>query len=240
MRLLLALLLFWLPISEAQIILVLKKPAGGGGSGASFSDDFNRANSDSLGASWTEVTGDTDITSNGMSFANSGGSYVNHWAVYSGTATTTVDQYVKVTFAAGIAADTYPQVVFRYTDASSAFYFLELNCATNTWSWYRRSAAAGSSTQIGGTGDVAGSCSSASFGITLAGTATATVFRIWLTPTGDAPSAADTWGGDNTPDISFTTDPADAVDAGNYVGLGAQNLTANIVVFDSFWGGDIP
>lgn len=30
----------------------------------SYSDDFNRANSDSLGGSWTEVTGDFDIVSN--------------------------------------------------------------------------------------------------------------------------------------------------------------------------------
>lgn len=237
MRLLLSLLLFWLPISEAQIITIVKKPAGGG-SGASFSDDFNRTNADSLGGSWTEVTGDSDITSNAMSFA--AGSFANHWATYSATATTTTSQYMKVTFAAGIAASSYPQLIFRYANSGSEFYFLELDCDYNTFSWYHRSSASGSSTQIGGTGDVAGSCSSAVFGITISGLGTATTVRIWLTPTGDAPSAADTWGGDNTPDISFTTDPGDPVDAGNTLGLGAQNASDNIVVFDGFWGGDIP
>lgn len=67
------------------------RPAAGGG-GAAFSDDFNRADSTSLGANWTEQTSDIEIFSN--TFRIVSGSFVNTVAIFN-TATTTVNQYAQ-------------------------------------------------------------------------------------------------------------------------------------------------
>jgi hypothetical protein len=207
-----------------------------GSSGAAFSDNFDRTDSTDIGANWTEVTGDAAISSNRLRMQT--GAWANHWIVYSGTATNTANQYIKFTVA---DPSNYPQVMFRYTNGSSAFYFLELEYTTNNWNWSYRSAPGGSSTQINASAiDLAGTAQGKTYGVTLCGTGTSTAVRVWENPTG-LPTACDNWNGDSTPDGSFTDDPgANAVDSGSYVGLGGQSGTANDVHHDDFFGGDAP
>ncbi|MGW0837586.1 hypothetical protein [Streptomyces prunicolor] len=66
---------------------------------ASFSDDFDRADSTSLGANWVEVSGDWSIISNQLSSGNAGGTIILRAAgVMSGN-----DHYAQVTMAATAA-----------------------------------------------------------------------------------------------------------------------------------------
>lgn len=211
------------------------KPASGGGL-ASFSDDFNRANSDSLGANWTEFAGDVDIASNEavnpLSFGND-----IQGAAYTGTACTTVDQFVKVTLSATSGANSSPGVVLRYTDASSPFYVVRFDSANNVMRWVYHSSAA----------DVSGTIiDSAAFtvsfplvvGVTIIGTGTSTVIRGWSGPTANAPgSSGTTWDGAG-PTASITTDPSPAVNTGSYVGIGGSGALG--LAWDNFFGGDVP
>lgn len=202
---------------------------------ASFSDDFNRADSDSLGANWTEAVGDADIFSNTLRLST--GSFGNIVAVYSGTACDGVDQYVKVALT---NPQGFPQIILRYTNASSELYVLELDASSDTVTWYHRATPDASGTQIGSPLSVAFTEADI-IGVTITGTAANTDIRIWVNPTG-LPTAADNWDGDTTPDGSWlTTDPgANAVDQGTLVGIGGQQNLADTVRLDDFFGGDIP
>lgn len=64
-----------------------------------FTDDFNRANSSSLGAGWVEVSGDWSIVSNQLAPGTSGATIVLRAA----TAMATSDNYAQVTIAATTA-----------------------------------------------------------------------------------------------------------------------------------------
>jgi hypothetical protein len=227
----------WLPAAAAmgQQIVVVKKKAGGGGL-AAFSDDFNRADSDSLGANWTEH-GDMDILSNTLSVATT--SYAWTFAIYA-TDVTTISQYAYVTFPAG--ADEYPQVVFRFTNDSSPFYHVEVDGYIGLVKFFQRSSLGGTSTQIGSDGSTGGGAiAGQSYGFTITGTGASTAVRVWKNPTGTTPTSATNWGGDTTPDAVWTTDPGGlAVNTGLKVGIGGQNGSANRVRFDFWAGGDIP
>lgn len=67
---------------------------------ASFTDDFNRANSTDLGAGWVEVSGDWSIVSNQLSPGAAGGTIILRAA----GAMATNDNYAHVTIAATTAA----------------------------------------------------------------------------------------------------------------------------------------
>ncbi|MDX2513816.1 hypothetical protein PV355_01375 [Streptomyces stelliscabiei] len=67
---------------------------------ASFSDDFNRANSSDLGAGWVEVSGDWSIVSQQLSPGAAGGTIILRAA----GAMDTDDHYAQVTIAATVAA----------------------------------------------------------------------------------------------------------------------------------------
>ncbi|MFD9248542.1 hypothetical protein [Streptomyces bottropensis] len=67
---------------------------------ASFSDDFNRADSSDLGAGWVEVSGDWSIVSNQLSPGAAGGTIILRAA----GAMATDDNYAQVTIAATVAA----------------------------------------------------------------------------------------------------------------------------------------
>lgn len=217
-----------------QQIVVIKKKAGGGGGPVSFSDNFDRADSDSLGASWSEDQGDIDIATNRLRMA--GGSFVYHWAIHA-TPTSTVNQYVKVLSPTG--NNQYAQVALRYTNSSSAFYFLELDVTSDSWEWFHMTNSNGTSTSIQKVTLGAGATNVA-FGITITGTGASTVIRIWRNPTGNAPDSATSWGGNTSPSYTFTNDPGSPIDTGLKVGLGGQQSAANTVIWDDFYGGDIP
>jgi hypothetical protein len=198
------------------------------------SDDFNRADSDSLGSNWTEANGDCDIVSNMLVPIT--GSFTNNLAVYTGQALN-ADQYVKIQF--GNAQTQYPIVIFRYTDASSPFYVLFIDGSNGTWDWYRFANAtdSGTSIQSGVTiGTLLSGSDNASF--TIEGTGTSTVIRAWKNTTADAPGSASLWDGSG-PAGSATNDPASPVNSGSYVGCGAQQGTASWNAINNFWAGDI-
>ncbi|KND45419.1 hypothetical protein [Streptomyces stelliscabiei] len=67
---------------------------------ASFSDDFNRADSSDLGAGWVEVSGDWSIVSQQLSPGAAGGTIILRAA----GAMDTDDNYAQVTIAATVAA----------------------------------------------------------------------------------------------------------------------------------------
>lgn len=67
---------------------------------ATFTDDFNRANSTDLGAGWVEVSGDWSIVSNQLSPGSAGGTIILRAA----GAMATSDNYAQVTIAATTAA----------------------------------------------------------------------------------------------------------------------------------------
>lgn len=220
-------------MSSIQLIASMSIPSGGGG--VNFSDDFVRPDSESLGPNWTEVVGNFDINSNAMRFRTA--SFAKQLAVYSGQATDTVDQYSKVAFPT-LLGSVYPEMAFRYTDSSTQFYSVQLLQAENQAKWQYYSSSAASSSTIATAALTVDSGDS--FGITLEGTGTSTVVRIWRNPTGGIPDSATSWGGDATPDVTFTTDPGTPVNTGNYIGVMGYQNAVNTIIVNAFFGGDIP
>ena len=205
------------------LIFLSGRPPVAAPSGVNFSDNFNRADSTNLGANWTEASGDAEIVSNIMRLMTGG--YADNFMIYTGTATSTVDQYVKFTIEAAFTADArFPCVVFRYTNTSTPFYVVFFNVNGDNLTWQRYATTAGAATVIETSGTLAIATGDI-FGVTISGTGTATVVRVWKTPTGDIPTSESDWGGDTTPDISFTVDPASAVNTGNNVGIGGEQQT---------------
>lgn len=203
--------------------------------GDTASDDFDRPDNVSLGSNWTEAYSDQDILSNRLNLRTGG--YVKNLAIFSGSATASTDQYVKAVVYS-TASGGYPEMVFRYTNSSSAYYAIEFNVDGDTALWRRYPTAAGSSADISAataitvtTGDV--------FGITVSGTGDSTVVRIWRNPTGNFPNSATDWGGDSSPDITFTDNPASPVNSGTYAGVGGYQSTVGTISFDNFFTGDV-
>lgn len=220
-----------LAIASVKTVAGLDNTSGGGG--VNLSDNFNRANADSLGPNWTEQAGDTDIVSNTAESQTGGfGQVLN---IYSATATNTVNQYMKLTISAGTAS--YTNVVFRYTNSASPYYVLTFNDPDDEVEWIRIASVGGAETSVQLT-TLAQSTAATTYGITITGTGSSTEFRVWVNPTGDIPDSATSWGGDTTPEVTFTNDPASPVDTGGFLGFGG--FTSTNMTFENWFGGDIP
>lgn len=220
--------------------MIVRRPivvVGGGGSPAAFSDNFDRANSGTLGGCWTEEAGDAEIASNRYRLVT--GSFGVVTSVCS-TSTGSLTQYAMVTIDA--TNPQYPWIVFRYTDSSSPYYAFQLDGgAAGELTWYKFDNAADTSgTQIGSNIDLGSAFSTETLAITITGTGANTDIRVWRAATG-LPSAADNWNGDTTPTASWlATDPgANAVDSGMLIGIGGQQGTTNTVPLDNFFGGGL-
>lgn len=204
--------------------------------GAAFSDDFDRANADSLGANWTEAAGDQDIASNVLSLQTSG--FAENVCAYTGTACSTVNQYVLCSWVA--TGSFYPGYILRYSAAASPQYVVFFWIAENKIEWSRKATSGDASfTLIEASGTVTVDTTDR-WGVTIDGTGTSTVVRCWKNPTGDTPTNEGDWGGDTTPDVTLTANPATPVDTGNHVGLAGEINTAGGVTFNNFFGGDAP
>ncbi len=205
------------------------------GGGASFSDAFTRTDNDSLGANWTEADTDIDIVSNA---AKSAGTFDNSqsFAIYTGTACNTVSQYVKMTWTStGISR---PSIYLRYT-ASGPYYEVSFNQTDDLVYWIHWTGVGGTRTEIPVTPPSLTMGTTETVGVTITGTGNSTVVKVWLSPTGDAPTDASTWGG-SASNVTFTDDPASAVNTGNNVGIGTGLNNNSDVIIDDFFGGDIP
>lgn len=203
--------------------------SAGGGSLAAFSDDFNRADSDSLGANWTEADGDIDIFSNTARLSEGG--FGENYAIYSATSCTTVEQFVRFTMT---AEGGYPSIPLRYTNSSSAFYVIEFS--NTTVDWYHKSAIGGTSTQINASSGSISISSGSVLAMSISGTGTSTEVKVWINPTSGTVNLPSTWGAAT---VTFTDNPASPVDTGGYVGLGGAQGSADTVRYDNFYGGDI-
>lgn len=232
MRRLLALLLIALPaFGQFEIRRIAKTSVGGGGGGSSFSDDFNRANG-AIGSNWSCFAGGGNITSNTATFTAT--SFAENGCVWSAATTGSPNHFVKVQFPSGSAR--YPRIYFRYTDATSPCYFLQLEISSETWEWYQKPVCNGATENlIQAQAAVASGINT--YGMTVDGTGTATVVRLWRTPTGNAPDSGGATWNSASPTWSFTTDPASAVDTGNSVGIGGVQSSAGEIIIDNFYGG---
>ncbi len=205
------------------------------GSVAAFSDNFNRADSDSLGANWTEAANDCDIVSNQASWPTTF-DFSEKAAIYSGTACTTTTNYVKITLdAVGVAL---PSVIFRYTNSSSAFYELYLDVTNQKLKWYHWTAVGGTQTLINGPAGASFTFTlPVTIGVTWTGAGNSTTVRTWLTPSANAPTSATSWDG-GAATVVISDDPASAVDSGGYIGMGG--VSNGTLLADDFFGGDVP
>ena len=205
-------------------------------SGAAFSDDFTRGDAANLGANWAEPAGDWRIVSNtAVAFD---GSYVENLAVYTATACNTVNQYVKVSIPT-FAASTYASVAFRYSASGSPLYRVYMWVTEDSTTFTRGATAADGSPQTVQT-VAATVVAGDSWGWTCTGTGNSVEIRGWRNPTGNTPTSATNWGGDTTPDVTFTDNPTTPVDTGNNVGIGGEQNSSSGIIFDNFFGGDIP
>lgn len=204
--------------------------------GVAFSDDFNRANGDSLGANWTEAAGDLDIVGNTMECLTLG--WGENIAAYTGTSCGSVNQYVKATFVtSGTASARYPCIVFRYTNASSPMYKIFFWIDENQITFTRAATAADGSYEVVQTVTSITLALTDTVGATITGLGNNVEVRCWINPTG-LPTSATDWNGDTTPDATFTTNPTTPIDTGNFVGLGGE--IGNVVLsFDNFFGGGL-
>ena len=199
-------------------------------------DDFNRADSASLGGDWTEANGDAEIFSNTMRIVT--GSFTNVFIPHN-TALSGVDQYVKLQLGADVQ---YPIIMFRYTDASSPFYALYVDGNAGTVDWAHLPTASGSSTTIEAAGSLGGNVANGgdTVSFTITGTGTSTTVRGWRNTTANAPTDAATWDGVG-PAFTMVTDPGSPVNTGNQIGIGGtQGGAGSVLRYDNFWGGDIP
>jgi hypothetical protein len=110
---------------------------------SAFTDDFNRANSSTLGNSWTEVNGDWDIVSNKLRLLTNTASNNNRVQRQS---TTDTRGYVQALFDTTV---TGMGLLWRYTDSSN-YWRLYANAAFATMSIEK--VVAGVTTDMGSTG----------------------------------------------------------------------------------------
>lgn len=242
MRKAIAVCIVWLlaaSLAAPQIIILPKKKAGGGGGGctpASFSDNFDRADGDSLGANWTEAAGDADIYSN--TYRLSTGSYGVITSVHNtSTGSGCTSQYAV----AAVGVDSYyPWLVFRYTDSSSKYYVFQLDGNNAAVEWLKYDNAADSSGDSIETVDLGSAFSPGeTLAITVEGTGDNTTIRLWRNVSG-TPTSTTSWNGDTTPDGTMTGNPgANAVDTGDKVGIGGQQGSTDLVRLDNFAGGGL-
>lgn len=200
-----------------------RKAAAGGG-GVTISDNFDRADSTSLGANWSEEYNNTQILSNQLSNVSTSTCLVVHQ-----TPLSTVSQYGKLKLASSAGAWI---LVFRYVNIASAYNEVGVNALTGNVFWDSNGVNI-ESTALGFTGGD-------TFAATIIGTGAATVVRWWKNPTGNAPDAGGTTWGSAAPTGTFTNDPgANAADSGLYVGLEIYGATAGSDAIDDFFAGDV-
>lgn len=229
----LALLLCVAASAQNTVVVIARGSGGGGGGGGSCSDTFDRADSTSLGADWTEEAGDFAIFSNTLRQVN--GSYANNLAIFSGTCGSSTTQFIKVQITND--GGDYPGLVFRFTNAASAYYVV-YHDANALWDWNYCPSVGGSCSSIG-TCDSGTFADGDSYGVTLEGSDTATNIRIWKNPTADEPVSKTEWDmGDTTPDATCSQDPPTPVNSGTKTGLAGAAGSANVIRFNDFKSGD--
>jgi len=93
-------------------------PVGGAPSPTTVGDNFDRGDSDSLGANWTEDLGNLEILGYSVEPTGAAGSNTTHFARYTGQALGTSDQWCV--FQAGSVGDAFDNSGCQFRQGSSA------------------------------------------------------------------------------------------------------------------------
>lgn len=201
------------------------------------SDDFDCANSDSVGCDLTfqERAGDCDIASNELTLVTGG--FADNVCAYEAMALG-VNQWIRVQIPSSASTSAnYQQIAFRFTNASSPYYYLQIEVSSAAYEWTRVSAVGGTASVIA-SGNLGTADGRTTLGLTLDGTGTNVVLRIWIGPSNTSPTSASGWdSGGDTADISITTDPASPVDTGSAVALAGQASGASAIKYNDFYAG---
>lgn len=197
---------------------------------SSISDDFNRSDSGSLGANWTDETGGFSIASNVAQAELE--SFSRNTSVHV-TSLGNVGHYVRIK--ANITSSAFPGVVFRYSDSSSAHYVVDWSTTQIWWSYYPDiSGAARNIINAQAITFTSGN----HLGVTVIGTGSATRVRIWLNTTATAPDAGGTTWDSASPDINQLVDGGPYADSGTKAGIAQWwNTPSGTATIDNFSAG---
>jgi hypothetical protein len=202
---------------------------------AAYSDNFNRANSSTVGASWNENITGVQIVSNQVQFTFTGGYTSIVWTQPVAVSA----QYAKVSIDWAPGQPIIAGFLFRCSNTSNGTgYRLVWDSTADIIYWQQVS----NMTTTGGGTDIASAAFSINVGETIGATleltGNNTIVRVWKNPTG-LPSRANNWNGDTTPDVTFTQNPATPRDAGTFIGLigFAGTSSADLLLDDWFGGG---
>lgn len=215
---------------DLAFVAALPVESGGGGGSTNFSDEFTGTGA--LSAEWEVVTTAFTRASDVLSYGNN--SYSRATAVYTNTTLDADWQYIGVSNIT-MVANIYLDCMFRYTDAASPFYSVQIRSAEDQIEVNYHPTLAG--TRVTFNTNSLTIASGDSFVITLTGTGNSAVWRVWKNPSTMMATSATDVGGDTTPDVEVTTDPSTAVDTGGIVGLSGFADSATNIKVDSFYGG---
>ena len=201
---------------------------------AAYSDDFNRANSSTLGSSWNENVSGVSILDNALGFISTGAYSSAVW-----TQPVPIScQYQKAMVSWTAGKDCLIGMLFRCSNTTSgSCYKIVFETATDTvyWDSVPNMTSPSSSTSIGTASLTIAPGNT--IGITLELLGNNTIVRIWLNPTG-LPTRANNWNGDTTPNLTMTQNPATPRDAGTFLGLIGAPLEADAdLEWDDWYGG---
>jgi hypothetical protein len=204
---------------------------------ASFSDTFP-SDGDSPGAGWTEQAGcDMDVISGVL--RTMAASFADHYAARTDTALA-ADQYIRFELVNPTGSpSSFPRVGLRYTDATSPFYQLTIDAEADSIGVASVPSVGGAETAVGTTVNMGGANGYHTWGITIEGTGTSTVWRFWTNPVNNTPATVSGWdSAGDTADQSITADPASPVNSGIRIAIGGVTAVAEAIRFDNVFGGD--
>jgi Tfp pilus assembly protein PilW len=222
-------------IANVGTIQGVDNTSAGGSVTTAGSDAFTRSDR-ALDGSWTVANGSLEIASNEAKITTNSALCA---AIHTST-TANANQWVRVRVRVG--SGYYGIFPFRYTNSSSAYYQVVTDNASNLIRWDRVSAIGGSETTLESQAFAVPDATTFTLCFTVTGTGTGTEVRVWINPTGDAatPTSASDWGGDSTPDASFTANPGSPVDTGSLAGMGGYSSSANQIYLDDWSFGALP
>lgn len=204
--------------------------AGGGGLGGTLLDDFNRANSGTLGSNWTITVGAFLINSNQAAVNDTGGENGGRAKWIGAGAPDSPDQYVMATLASSIA-NRWGELALRYGTSGNflGYYFgdpgSEWIAGNGKWSLSARIADGSIVTGV-------------TSGVAIQAGDTAKAYIVGQTLTGKV------WHSGNTnpasPDIEINwTDSGNTVTATGSIGLfGSSTGSTTLPLWDDFKGGN--
>lgn len=192
-----------------------------------------------LGPYWNVLAGSFDILGSrfpqdGVARVRTGGG-VRNVAVFARPCDSS-DLYAKHYFST-LNAAAVGHSILRFTDPTLPYYVLLFDRDANTVTWKRQNLSGTIDDTIGGPTALTVDAGDG-FISTIEGTGNSTTIRIWRNPAILDVYSATNVGGDTTPDVTFTDNPANPVDTGTYYGWGGTCTAANDIQGSDMYGGD--